>query len=323
MSSLLPSLFSSKQRSNKNKNKNDSKVPYNPEHDLSLYPCVSFSSGHSSHIWDVVQLADDTLVSCSSLDPMKRWTVEGQLLGTFSKYDAYCVMEVDDEVFLTGSYDTTLQVWYKASAEIRGNISTTSGVHSMLRLRNNSSFLCGLDDGTIEERSLAKFGFEVLHSFKPHSAAVRSLCELSSGSVVSASQDKTVKEWDVKTQTVIRTFSGHLDEVWRVIELSDKTTIASASADKTIRRWEVTTGNCIQVLKGHSSPVLGLVELRDGTLLSASRDGTVREWNYHTGQFAIVLDTEEKYTCMKQLRDGSIVTGTAGGRLEVRRTWNK
>eukprot|EP01102_Stenamoeba_stenopodia_P013859 TRINITY_DN4545_c0_g2_i2.p1 TRINITY_DN4545_c0_g2~~TRINITY_DN4545_c0_g2_i2.p1 ORF type:complete len:109 (+),score=24.00 TRINITY_DN4545_c0_g2_i2:202-528(+) len=81
-------------------------------HNLSLFPFASFKPGHSQWVNDIIQLSDDTLVSCSWDKTLKRWTKEGQLLTTFTGHNHYvqCVMEVDNDTFLSGSSDKTIKV---------------------------------------------------------------------------------------------------------------------------------------------------------------------------------------------------------------------
>jgi len=232
-------------------------------------------------------------------------------------------MEVDDNTFLSGSlhfFDAAMKVWNKTTGKCLFSLHSTSSVASLLRLRNNTTFLCGLTNGTIEERRIGG-NFGTLYTLKQHHSIVRSMCELRNGNVVSGSEDMTVIEWDMKTKTVIRTFSGHSDYVYRVAELRNNT-IATASADKTVRVWEETTGKCAQVLQQHTRPVYGLVELSDGTLLTGSTDQTIREWN-NKGECVSTCQVNHQITCMRELRDGSIVTGGGGGEIEVRKTWNK
>jgi WD40 repeat protein len=220
-------------------------------------------------VYDIIQLKDGTLLSCSGDKTIKQWTVEGQLLKTFQgpSSSVYCLMELDNS-FLSGSYDQTLKVWDKTTGECLHSLSTTSLVWNLLRLRNNSTFLCGLSDGTIEEKSVDNFA--TLDTLKQHSNSVWSMCELSNGNVVSASWDKTAKEWNMETKTVVRTFIGHSDWIMRVMELRDKT-IATASWDKTVRVWQESTGACVQVLRGHK-----LCERDGGTVRRNTVDWILR-----------------------------------------------
>ena len=66
-------------------------------------------------------------------------------------------------------------------------------------------------------------------------------------SLVSGSDDETVKLWDVQTGGVVRTFSGHGGLVWSVSISADHTTIVSGSTDERIYLGDIQTGehHCI------------------------------------------------------------------------------
>jgi WD40 repeat protein len=83
-----------------------------------------------------------------------------------------------------------------------------------------------------------------------HSGAVFSLSFSSDGTLlVSGSDDKTLKLWDVQTGGVVKTFHGHTDRVISISISSNSTTIASGSLDYTIRLWDIGTGECYYTIE--------------------------------------------------------------------------
>ena len=68
-------------------------------------------------------------------------------------------------------------------------------------------------------------------------------------SLVSGSQDATVKFWDVQTGGAVKTFLGHTSIVWSVSISADLTVIASGSHDKTIRLWNIQIGECYHTIQ--------------------------------------------------------------------------
>jgi WD40 repeat protein len=82
-----------------------------------------------------------------------------------------------------------------------------------------------------------------------HRSCVRSVTFLSDGtSLVSGSDDRTLKLWDVQTGGVVKTFHGHTHSVYSVSISSNHTTIVSGSFDKTIRLWDIQTGECHHIM---------------------------------------------------------------------------
>ena len=91
--------------------------------------------------------------------------------------------------------------------------------------------------------------------------------------IASASNDKTVKLWDVTSWECLQTLEGHSDRVESVSFSPDGTKVASGSWDKswdkTVKLWDVTSGKCLQTLEGHSNWVTRVLFSPDGTKLAS------------------------------------------------------
>jgi len=83
-----------------------------------------------------------------------------------------------------------------------------------------------------------------------HTNYVTSLAFFPDGtSLVSGSQDMTIKLWDVQTGGVVKTFYGHIHQVLSVSISADCTVVASGAYDKTICLWDIQTGQCHHVIE--------------------------------------------------------------------------
>jgi WD40 repeat protein len=88
-----------------------------------------------------------------------------------------------------------------------------------------------------------------LQTLEGHSSGVNSVAfSHDSAQLASASDDKTVKIWDVSSGTCLRTLKGHSSEVSSVAFSHDSTQLASASYDKTVKIWDVSSGACLQTI---------------------------------------------------------------------------
>lgn len=102
----------------------------------------------------------------------------------------------------------------------------------------------------------------------------------------SASQDKTIKVWDVNTYRETLTLRGHADTVRGLALSPDGRRLASAGADGTVRLWNALPGPSVAVpheratLAGHSEAVFGVTFSPDGRrLASLSSDAEIKIWD--------------------------------------------
>ena len=121
-----------------------------------------------------------------------------------------------------------------------------------------------------------------LSIFSEHTNCVNSIAfSLDGKSLVSGSDDKTIKLWDIQTGGVIRTFCGNTSQVLSIAISPDQSTVASGSIDQKIWLWDAQTGDCYCVLHGHKSNVtsISFSPSNPKLLISASDDNTVCQWN--------------------------------------------
>jgi len=155
--------------------------------------------------------------------------------------------------------------------------------------------------------------------------SVRSLAFSPDGtSLVSGSNDKTIKLWDVQTGGVVKTFHGHTDWVYSVSISADCTTIASGSEDKTIRLWDIQTEECHHVIEQQNRVKHVRFSPTDPQYLISVSGGQVQHWNMNAQQIyparigycaAFSLDGTQFVSCDE--RD-TMVQNSASGDIVVK-----
>ena len=103
--------------------------------------------------------------------------------------------------------------------------------------------------------------------------------------IASASEDRTIRIWDVASGKCICTLKGHGATVGSVSFSFDDKFIVSSSDDNTIRVWNAASGNTVRIMNGHKGYIVSATFDPEGKyILSASEDSTVRKWDVSTGQ---------------------------------------
>jgi WD40 repeat protein len=107
---------------------------------------------------------------------------------------------------------------------------------------------------------------------------------------LSASEDGTLKLWDLETGRELRTLAGHSVWVTGVAMSADGRRAVSASVDQTLKVWNLATGRGLHTLAGHSDRVNGVALSGDGRrAVSASQDHTLKVWDVETGRQLVTL----------------------------------
>jgi WD40 repeat protein len=89
--------------------------------------------------------------------------------------------------------------------------------------------------------------------------------------LLSASEDASVKVWDLVNGTVIKTLFGRSTVVWRVAISPDGRLAASGSGDNTVCVWDLATFACVEHLE-HPDCVAAVTFSRDNSRLVVGCD---------------------------------------------------
>ena len=145
--------------------------------------------------------------------------------------------------------------------------------------------------------------------------------------------DSTVRLWDRKTHTVVRTVKTHPETqvkeagfgwVRSVTFSPDSLTLASGSDNTFVTLWDVATGDEIRSLKGLKGQAWCVRFSRGGKMLAAgSMDGTVKLWDVDTGELQRTLKghqrcvyeiafSEDENTLASSSNDGTAILWDVG-----------
>ncbi|KAI9204209.1 WD40-repeat-containing domain protein [Polychytrium aggregatum] len=151
---------------------------------------------------------------------------------------------------------------------------------------------------------------KVLKTFRGHSGPVTSIAVVYDSTgveafVLTGSWDKTVRKWDIETETCVHIYKGHSDFVKSIVVAGAH--FYSGSSDSTIRKWDLATGQNVLTLKEHSRSVESLTIDDDGEyLFSGSSDNTIKKWSLISGKLEATLTGHLTSIYRLIVRDGSL-----------------
>jgi eukaryotic-like serine/threonine-protein kinase len=126
-----------------------------------------------------------------------------------------------------------------------------------------------------------------LRRFSGHTGSIKCLAFTADGKrLLTGSDDKTIRLWDVKGGREVQRFTGRHDAgISALAFVGDADRFVSASRDQTVRLWDVRSGLEVEAFNAQAGQVLDVAVSRDGKLLaSAHFDTIVRIWDLTSGR---------------------------------------
>jgi WD40 repeat protein len=250
---------------------------------------IAILSGHGAGVVFGEFSADGNRVLTVSADGTARiWDarITGDVLTLEGHRDSVWSFDFnfDNNGAITASDDHTVRMWDSANHGRQTDVfEFADSVNSAAFSPDGKSFAAGLDDGSAV---IVYPGTPRRLKLTGHSARLNCVSfSKDQHYILTASDDRTARLWDVDSGRTIRVFEGHTASVNSAVFSSDGGLVLTASDDKTIRIWDAKTGHELQKFEGHQARISQAVFAPDDrAVLSASSDNTARLWDLATGR---------------------------------------
>ncbi|KAG5377263.1 hypothetical protein IGI04_041859 [Brassica rapa subsp. trilocularis] len=143
--------------------------------------------------------------------------------------------------------------------------------------------------------------------------------------LASGSGDKTVRLWDLNTETPMFTCKGHKEHVLAVAWSPDAKCLVSGDRDGKVCCWDPSKGELQgNALSGHKKWICGIawepahLSYPSRRFVTCGKDGDARIWDFTLKRTLIVLSGHTRaVTCVKWGGDGTIYTGSQDSTIRM------
>lgn len=229
-----------------------------------------------------------------------------------------------------GELDHIIKLWdYTKKRQIGSMEGHVATVSCMQMDKRYSLVATGSKDATVKlwdtNRVIKNYDEDQtaheIHTFDAHLDEISSLY-IDSDNLLTASQDKTIRRWDIYSGKCVQVFDINFPVITGYkpsrpvgsssdnnLALRTTTTpiigaiqsfdaaLATGTKDGLVRLWDMRSGEVVRVLEGHSNAVTSL-KFDSANIVSGSLDGTVRIWDLRTDGITDILSFNHPVTSL-------------------------
>src|SRR5262249_6258514 len=137
-----------------------------------------------------------------------------------------------------------------------------------------------------------------------------------------ASDDGTMRLWDVASGLQVRRIKGYHSRVLTIAISPDGSLVLSGHEDGSVRLWDLDDEKALRRFERHRAAVTAVAFAPDrGTAIRASLDQTVRRWDTTTGRQLGICRGKEAIHSLAVSQDGLTVVTGGGNGVVTRWSW--
>ena len=215
--------------------------------------CIhTFDKIHTTSVIDIIELNDKRIVSSGADNSLKIWemqsnnnnnTMDEPIEITADVNYEKCLCKIDDNIIATGSVDRRVKIWNVPRKSVqRFLIGHTSYVNTLLLLKDKKKLISGDGDGLIivwklqEHKKKCQYGHKVLSG---HSGAIQGIALMNDSQMVSCSNDKSIRVWDLdRLRCEVFLKEGHKSVIYGIGVINDNI-IVSGGNDSCIKYFKI------------------------------------------------------------------------------------
>eukprot|EP01080_Neovahlkampfia_damariscottae_P008660 gene8660-607_t len=258
---------------------------------------------------------------------IKVWNLNHyKCLQTLKTDRSTCLVAVSDE-FIIVSIDEDIKIINLTTGEIEKELSDNTENFQRFS-KNQKDIINSKTRESLKQRPTEKINDNDFSTSKTltlaekkqikekvlmQSKEITSICKLSDDKLLTGSEDKTVKIWNLKTNKCIKTLRGHQAEIKSLAAMKDDGFV-SASKDGMIKIWDSKKQLKKTISRAHASTITSLLDFGN-YLISGSFDKTVKIWEKINYNCVAILKHKDKILSLIDLDGHSFAVGCNDGMI--------
>lgn len=201
-------------------------------------PGVKLLKGHTKAVYDLLTLDEFSFASASADQTIRIWnTQSAECLHVLKGHEGpiHTLRKLATGVVVSGSADKTVRFWNPENNFACSHVYTGCSNIYALAIFSDNRLAIGYANGTIE--IIETQTYTKIKTLEGHAGGMHSLCVTSTGYLISASGDYTVRLWDLDLdEPLVQTLGDHKNAVVFLYQMENGD-LMSCSKDETIKVW--------------------------------------------------------------------------------------
>ncbi|ORX62440.1 WD40 repeat-like protein [Hesseltinella vesiculosa] len=161
----------------------------------------------------------------------------------------------------------------------------------------------------------------ILRTFREHKMPVHvTKFAKNNQHLMSASDDKTVRIWDIPTESSVNVFEGHDDYIRSgVVSDDNPNLVLTGSYDQTVKLWDMRQDDCVMTMQ-HGAPVESILMFPGGGAVVSAGGPHVKVWDLLSGGRCLQSLSNHQKTVTSLSFNGSasrLITGSLDHQVKV------
>ena len=308
------------------------------------FKCDDVLSGHTNYIASIVQANDEKIITGSTDHSIMIWE-ESEVGNYVNKVTinqmvgkVLCLYLLKDgRLVSTSDGDNTIKIWVADNSKSFTSQQTLTGhnknVISITQIKDDRLVTGSMDNAIIIwKENQHTHSFELSQRIIETESPVTVVYGMFDNRFASSAGDTKLRIWK-ETDEFSRNFSctqvieGTKKNILTICQILQEGQLITGGDGKSMVRWKEVKDKFqpMQKLTGHDGAISAIIQLYDMRIASASRDRTVRLWEWKNDSFIIseiIRDYEHGIFNLIQLKDGRIAGTSSDKKIILWRNRN-